>query len=174
MTDLRKKVNIDPTYLMNEYGPDMYRFCCNLAFTKEDGEDLFQDTFLKLLEKPQKLTNGTELRQVLCSPALSIWKDRKRKYARRKRIAPCFSLEKNDIGAEDVEEDFLFQEEKRLVRHLVDVLPEKYRLPTVLYYSSEMKITEIAKLLKLPEGTVKFRLFTARKLVRKGLMDHDK
>ncbi len=174
MNDLRAKVNTDPAFLLQKYGGDIYRFCRNLAFTKEDGEDLFQDTFLKIIESQKALADSDGLRQALFSTALSLWRDRKRKHARRERIAPSAPLEGNDIGFGDLEEDLLSWEERRLVRRQVDALPEKYRIPTVLFYSSEMKITEIAQLLKLPEGTVKYRLFTARQMVKKGLMEHDK
>lgn len=174
MNDLRAKVNIDPAFLLQEYGEDLYRFCRNLAFTKEDGEDLFQDTFLKLMESPKKLADRERLHQALYSTALSLWRDRKRKYARRERIAPSAPLDGNDVSGDDLEEGLISREERWLVRRQVDALPEKYRIPAVLYYSAEMKTSDIGKLLKLPEGTVKYRLFTARQLVKKGLMEHDK
>ena len=78
------------------------------------------------------------------------------------------------MSGDDLEEDLISREERWLVRRQVDALPEKYRIPTVLFYASEMKVSEIAQLLKLPEGTVKYRLFTARQMVKKGLMEHDK
>ena len=174
MNDLRAKVNTDPAFLLQEYGGDIYRFCRNLAFTKEDGEDLFQDTFLRIIQSPKTPADRDGLRQALYSTALSLWRDRKRKYARRERIAPSAPLEENDVSGGDLEEDLLSREERRLVRRQVDALPEKYRIPTVLFYASEMKVSEIAQLLKLPEGTVKYRLFTARQMVKKGLMEHDK
>ena len=43
MDDLRAKVDTDA--LADTYGPMLYRFCRSLACSKEDAEDLFQDTF---------------------------------------------------------------------------------------------------------------------------------
>ena len=48
-------------------------------------------------------------------------------------------------------------------------LEEKYRLPVVMYYWEGFKTREIASLLRLPEGTVKSRLRTARIQLRDTL-----
>ena len=65
------------------------------------------------------------------------------------------------------------REETRIIRALADALPEKYKILTMLYYSLEMSVPEIAAALKIPEGTVKSRLFKARKLIKKGLEEND-
>ena len=59
------------------------------------------------------------------------------------------------------------------MRQAVAALPEKYRLPLVLYYSMDMKVNDIARTLSLPAGTVKRRLHTARALVEKGLAEDE-
>jgi len=51
----------------------------------------------------------------------------------------------------------------------VEALPEKFKIPVILYYTIEMNVSDIALTLKLPAGTVKSRLFKARKLIKKGL-----
>ena len=172
MNDLRAKVEYSPSALVDEYGPALYRLCRSLTFSREDGEDLFQDTFLKALEKPGRRLAG-DPRQYLFSMALSLWKSRKRKYARRARVAPMEPLTDETVSVSGPEEELLDREENRRVRTLVAALPEKYRLPLVLYYSMEMKVNEIAKTLSLPEGTVKRRLYTARGMVEKGLVDDE-
>lgn len=70
-----------------------------------------------------------------------------------------------------MEDSFIAQEETSIVRELVEALHEKYKIPTILYYTIEMSVPEIASSLKLPVGTVKSRLFKARKLIEKGLVD---
>jgi RNA polymerase sigma-70 factor (ECF subfamily) len=72
-----------------------------------------------------------------------------------------------------LEDRILENEETRLVREVVAALPEKFKIPIVLYYASEMNVPDIAIALDLPEGTVKSRLFKARKLVEKGLKAND-
>ena len=48
-------------------------------------------------------------------------------------------------------------------------LEEKYRIPVYLYYSQQFSTEQIGKILKLPQGTVKSRLYKARKLLKKEL-----
>ena len=168
MNDLRAKLDMDR--LVDRYGPAVYRFCRSLAFSKEDAEDLFQDTFLKALERPQKLAETPK--RALYATALSLWRSRKRKIARRERVAPTEPLSDQTVpGGDDPETSLLAQEEERRVRQIVAALPEKYRLPLVLYYSAEMRVNDIALTLSLPVGTVKRRLHTARGLVEKGLAE---
>ena len=170
MEDLRAKVDTDG--LADRYGPTLYRFCRSLAFSREDAEDLFQDTFLKALERPRKLTEDPK--SFLFSTALGLWRSRKRKYARRARVAPSEPLEDRAVpGGTDPEETVLAREEERRVRQAVAALPERYRLPLALYYSMEMKVADIALTLGIPVGTVKRRLYTARAMVEKGLRDDE-
>ena len=52
---------------------------------------------------------------------------------------------------------------------LVQQLPEKYRLVVYLYYSADMKLTEIAECLHLSVNTVKTRLRKAKSLLKEKL-----
>ena len=48
-------------------------------------------------------------------------------------------------------------------------LDEKYRLPVTLHYIEGFRTSEIAGMMRLPEGTVKTRLRRAREILRKEL-----
>jgi len=160
--------------LADKYGDSVFRFCKSLTYSKEDAEDLFQETFLKIFEQPIKIKNSENPRNFLFSVALYTWKNWKRKYARHKKLAPTEPFDENiyNIASEtNTEEDFAASEEIRIVRKLVGELPEKFKIPVALYYSAEMGIKEIAETLQIPEGTVKTRLFKARKIIEKGLIE---
>ncbi len=174
MLELHRKSTVDPNFLIREYGHELYRFCRRITFNREDGEDLFQNTFLIIMAKAEDAAPRSDIRQLLYSTALSCWKDQKRKYARRERIAPRIPFEENaDALGGDAEEELLNREEKLLIRSIVSSLPEQYRLPTVLYYGAEMKLKDIAETLSLPVGTVKNRLFTARQMVKEELLKYE-
>jgi len=64
-----------------------------------------------------------------------------------------------DGGFEEMDRD-------RAVRRAVDALPPKYREALILFYFREMDIPTAARSLGLPEGTVKARLFRARKILQ--------
>ncbi|MFG6329103.1 MAG: RNA polymerase sigma factor, partial [Lachnospiraceae bacterium] len=110
----------------------------------------------------------------LLSITIRLWKNQKRKYAWRKRIAGFSSLEEETQEAEpgsgySLEEEVLKKEQLRQLRQAVKELDYKYRMPVCLYYMEEMPIADIAKILRLPKGTVKSRLYKAREILKKQL-----
>lgn len=157
--------------LVDAYGDAVYKFCRSLAYSRADADDLFQDTFLRAFESRSKM--GDNPRSFLFSTALYTWKSQKRKYARRGRLAPAGPLDDTLAGGVGVEESLIEREEIRIVRESVEALPEKFKIPTVLYYTVEMCVRDIAATLQLPVGTVKSRLFMARKLIEKGLARYE-
>ena len=58
-------------------------------------------------------------------------------------------------------------EQTELIDHVFAKMPENQRVILTLFYLSELEVNEIATLLKLPNGTVKSRLHTAREAFRK-------
>ena len=54
----------------------------------------------------------------------------------------------------------------------VEALSDGYRIPLLLYYMENQNVASIAKLLSIPQGTVKSRLYKARKLLEKELEDY--
>ena len=68
-----------------------------------------------------------------------------------------------------IEVQVLQEETIHEVQKLVQQLPEKYRLVVYLYYSADMKLTEIAECLHLSVNTVKTRLRKAKSLLKEKL-----
>lgn len=58
-----------------------------------------------------------------------------------------------------------------MVRSAVGKLPDKYRIPVLLFYMEELSISDISSILKLPEGTVKSRIHRAKKILKQKLED---
>jgi RNA polymerase sigma-70 factor (ECF subfamily) len=75
------------------------------------------------------------------------------------------------LGDNGIEEGILKKEDARMVKKLVESLPEKVKVPIILYYSMDMNQADIALTLKLPEGTVKSRLYKGRQMIEKGLIE---
>lgn len=67
------------------------------------------------------------------------------------------------------ENELLKKEETDFVRSAVNRLPDKLKLPVLLYYMEDLPVAQIAFVLKIPVGTVKSRLHFARKLLEKEL-----
>ena len=163
---------------VHAYGKDILRFCRMTAGGRETGDELYQDTMLKLLEKREQLDSGQNTKSYALSTAIFLWKNKRKKYATRTRLLPMDSMEElSDAGkqfSDEVQENspeqrMLLQDEIDEVQNVVAALPEKYRLPIHLYYSADLPISQIADVLKLPEGTIKSRMRKARQLLKKEL-----
>jgi len=162
------------TDLIDDHGTMLYRFCRSITYSKEDAEDLFQETWVTILQRPLKLEMIKTPQSFLCRETLSIWKSKQRKYARRKRLAPEAPLDAEIDSGQDVESEMLQKAEKEFVRQSVDKLPDKYRIPIILYYNAEMDIADISQTLNIPLGTVKSRLFNARQIIKKEVQKYEK
>jgi len=162
--------------LVNTYGIDIYNFCRQLTRDKEEADELYQGTFLKALEICEKIDNEKNPKSFLLSIAIKLWKNRKRKYAWRERIASMENYqeeldysENQLMNTKSPEEEVLKKENQELIIRAVASLKRDYRVPMYLYYTAEVSLKEISHILKLPEGTVKSRLYKARKEVKKYL-----
>lgn len=160
------------------HGKDILRFCRITTGSTEAGDELYQDTMLTLLEKRDILQADQNAKAYAVSVALRLWSNRKRKFARRLRLAPQESLEalaEQGIqpGSVSSPEETLIRTELTLqVRRLVQQLPDKYRLPLQLYYSAGLTVTAIGQVLQLPENTVKSRLRRAKAIIRTKLEEN--
>jgi len=156
------------------YGKDIYSFCRQLAYSRQAAEELYQDTFLKAMELLAHIDSKNNPKSYLLSITVRLWKNSKRKYAWRNRIAGMESLSQEGQQAEpdsgySLEGEMLKKQEYRELREAVQNLEDKYRLPIYLHYMEELSVADIARVLKLPQGTVKSRLFQARKILKKEL-----
>ena len=160
-------------------GPDILRFCRITAGNKADGDELYQDTMLLLLEKRKDLDGSQNVKSYAISAAVKLWKNRQRKVARRLHLVPQESLEeltRRGIQSGETtspEEDLLQKSQTEVLRQMIRQLPQRYRLPLQLHYSADLPVKEIAKLMKLPEGTIKTRLRRAKEQLRQQLEDMD-
>lgn len=159
-------------------GKDILRFCRMTCGNQESGNELYQDTMLKLLEKRQHLDFKQNVRSYALSISILLWKNKKKKYANRNRLLPMESIDRleneenpfiADVTAISPESYILQEEVNKTVRQMVANLPEKYRTSIYLYYSANMSVQEIAKMLHIPEGTVKSRMNKARQLLKDKL-----
>jgi len=156
------------------YGRDLYSFCLQLTKNRQEADDLYQDTFLKIVEIRERMDFKSNPKGYLLSVSVNLWRNRRRKFAWRQRIAGL-EIRMGDMewelpsGEASIEEQMISREERGLVQKAVDELPEKYRMPVLLFYMEELKISEISGILRIPAGTVKSRLYKAKKTLEKRL-----
>ncbi len=158
---------------ITEYGRDIYSFCRFITGNRQEADDLYQETFLRAVEHCGRMNIQENPKGYLLSMSMRLWKDKRRKLARRQRIAPeqtyLEGWEPSEETGESPETAALQKELQARVREAVDSLAEKYRITVLLYYMEEMNAAQIAQILKVPVGTIKSRLFQARKLLKQKL-----
>ena len=161
----------DINRLIEEYGKKVYNFCLRLCKSTYDADDLYQDTFLKAMEKISSIDENNNPGAYLCSIAVSLWKSKLRKEKRRQEIAPVMPIEEEIalIPTDGIEEGILKREFYAEIKTAVSELDDNLRQCVVLHYIAKMSLAEISQTLQIPEGTVKSRLHTARSLLKQKI-----
>jgi RNA polymerase sigma-70 factor (ECF subfamily) len=144
-------------------------FALNLTRNEEESEDLIQDTVFRALSNLDKFAEGTNLKAWLFTIMKNIFINNYRRKMKRNTIndhtANSYYL---NSGEETIsngsERSFLMQNIQSAMR---DVNPD-YSIPFMMYYEG-FKYHEIAEKLELPLGTVKSRIFFARKELKNSL-----
>lgn len=155
--------------LVWRHGPMVLRHCRRLLRHTQDAEDAFQATFFTLARKANSIRRADQLNSWLYRVAYRIALEARTRAARRdKHERPGLA----DAAAPS--DDTACEELCLALDQEIDGLPEKYRLPVLLCYLQGCTVTEAARQLMCPQGTVMTRPAWARKrlqtrLTRRGL-----
>ena len=156
--------------LIDNFGKDIYKFCIYLTNNTIYAEELYLQTFLKLLEINKEINFSDNPKSYLFNICNNLYKNNKRKFGRHSRIAPECSLEegKNErlIASDNTEESVYKELLKKEVNNVIKALPLKLKQVIILHYAFDYKIEDISTILKIPKGTVKSRLFKGREKIK--------
>jgi len=148
---------------------DSSRLAFGIAFgvlrNRADAEDVAQEAFARAFRRFRQLRNRDRFRawltRIAWRLAIDRWRADRRRAAREDAVAdaaPCST------------EDFVIARERSAaVWRAIDALPAKLRIAVVLSAIEGHDTREVARLLDIPEGTVKSRLFLARKSLAERL-----
>ena len=162
----------DMENLIQLYGDDIYRFCFHITGSREEADDLYQDTFVKAIQLRHRLDRGGNVKSYLMGISTNLWKNRLRKNKRRDEIVPEISYENSECMIGDSNDplgDYVEKEMKESLYRAVSNLPEKQRVVVLLHYTQEYSAKEISKILHIPRGTVLSRLAKARENIKAEL-----
>jgi RNA polymerase sigma-70 factor (ECF subfamily) len=153
----------------------LYAFGLKLSQARDDAEDLVSETVMRALEKWRQFEPGTNMRAWLFTILYHSFVSRKRRVERRE-VHPSDERDGwsafDMVGESDPEGEFFNSIIDDHVSHAIDELPDEYRDAVVLSDLHELRYAEIAQILGVPEGTVKSRLFRARRILQKKLLDY--
>ena len=85
--------NYEFEQFVQDNGKDILRFCRMTCGDKDSGDELYQDTMLKLLEKTKQLDIQQNVKSYALSISILLWKNKKKKYANRNRLLPVESID---------------------------------------------------------------------------------
>ncbi len=143
-----------------------YFFIYKIVQNEQDAEDILQETYIKMLEKIDKI----DLAQNFTSWFYQIAANKSKDLLRRKNKLFFESIE-NEIFDSAAEENTAFYPEENVdkdelcaqVMTAIDELTAEKRACVIMKYYAQMSVNEIAQSLEIPVSTVKNRLFSARK-----------
>ncbi len=155
----RKGAFIDE--LIDKYADTVYKVAYSQTNNKYDADDVFQTVFLKCMRKHPTFMNEQHEKAWLIRTTVNCCKDIWRS-PWNQRMQPLDDSLESEGKEETMLEDFLRQ------------LPPKYRLVIHLFYYEEMSVSEIGRLLKKKESTVKMQLTRARRLLKEFILKGEK
>jgi RNA polymerase sigma factor (sigma-70 family) len=147
----------------------LHKFAYRLNLTKDDADDLVQDTFLKALQKRDKYIETDNFKSWAFTIMKNTFVDNYRKNLIRKALIDKTgrSILINQTQAISFEEPDSTYSALEITQK-IDQLNDKLRTPLKLYLEG-YKYSEIADVLNLKLGTVKNRIFLSRKQLRNQL-----
>jgi len=148
----------------------LYNTARHLTHRPEDASDLVQETYLRAYRTFHNFTPGTNCKAWLFTIMYSVFANKYRKEQR----------EPESVSIEELEEKFhrllataewephwalTLREVGTEIAQALNLLPEGFRLAALLVDVEEMSYEEAAAIMNCPVGTVRSRLFRARKLL---------
>lgn len=153
---------------IQSHGKRLYGLCLALCANVHDAEDLYQETWLKVLDNFKSYDHSKDFEPWLTQICVNIYRNSLRRLSR----SPFISFKSNE--AKDAAFAAIAAPERRDYEDIyraIDGLPKKLRITVILFYFRDMDIASTARVLRIPEGTVKSRLNNARKCLKEVLTD---
>lgn len=155
--------SLPDSQMIERFGPAVYRLAFSQLHSRHDADDIFQEVFLRYVEKAPAFTGPEHAKAWLLRVTLNCCRDMWRSPWRKRHVP--------------LEEDLPFEtpEEWDLHREVM-ALPKKYRAVLHLYYWEDLSCGEIASITGAKPGAVRQQLHRGRAkmkeiLEKEGLQD---
>jgi RNA polymerase sigma-70 factor (ECF subfamily) len=148
---------------------NMFSFAMMLTANRYDAEDLLQETTLRVLDKKEKYVDNVNFKGWVLTIMRNIFINNYRKELRSQVIVDqtgdlhCLNASENSKW-DNPEETMTIKE----IRFVINSLNEDLKIPFSMYLDG-YKYNEISDKLALPLGTIKSRIFFARRELQRSL-----
>ncbi|HKC48866.1 MAG TPA: sigma-70 family RNA polymerase sigma factor [Gemmatimonadales bacterium] len=154
----------------------LYRVALRLTGNASDAEDLVQETMLRAYRSWDRYTPGTNAKGWLLTILRHLFINEYRRRSRHPETVDVDTIEPFALFQEVQEEDpqgaFFDKIVDDEVLRAVDQLPEAFREAVTLSDVEGLSYEEVAKVLDVPVGTVKSRLYRGRRLLQAKLYEY--
>lgn len=158
--------NIEFNTQLNQLSTILYSFAYNLTKDIEASRDLYQETAYRAIKNREKFNAGTNLKAWLFTIMKNIFiNDYRRKVKVRTIIDTTDNQYYINSGKNTVRNNAFSNIMLKELEEMVTNLDDSTRIPFEMYRTG-YKYQEIAESLHLPLGTVKSRIFFARKALK--------
>lgn len=147
-------------------------FAYNLTKDTIDAEDLFQETAFRAISNKEKFRPGTNFKAWMFTIMKNIFINNYRKKIKANTIMDStdnmFYINSGKVTVDnDVDKNILMQE----LNDMIQALDNSIKIPFTMHYEG-YKYQEISDALALPLGTVKSRIFFARKALKASIKSY--
>ena len=176
-TDARDRVRFEEEAL--GLADQVYRVARRLVGSREEAEDLVQETYARAFRSWQSFTPGTNLRAWLLRILTNLNTDRGRRLQRTPDMQP---LEESDYylankmaesaGEQALEQDIVVEQlSQDAIVNALSALPNDFREVVVLVDLGDFSYADAAQILDIPIGTVMSRLHRGRRILKQQLAE---
>lgn len=162
--DLQQSFSI----MMEQHTERLLRIAYYYTKNIQTAEDIVQDVFIKFFDHQHLYQEQGELYAYLTRCTVNRSKDYLKSWYARKIL---FQQSLRIPVATHAKDLFVLQDEQAIISEAIMGLSLKHREVLVYYYFEDMTITEISRLLHIPESTVKTRMRRAKELLHTQLKD---
>ena len=153
-------------HLVKRHYRTVYRVSYKWSGVKEDAEDITQDVFVKLAGKLKTFGQKSSFRTWLYRMTINAAKDYYRKHATKQAYENAFAAEQdtdNPGGQLDAHVN------RDRLQEALGELSEKQKSAVLLVFAEGLNHREAGKVLKCSETTVSWRIFQARRALKKSM-----
>ena len=163
------------------YRDQLFKSALRMTRSKEDAEDLIQETYLKAYKYYERFAEGTNFKAWLFKIMKNTFIN---SYRKKKLQPPKVDFDEVQEGFEDTlldhapawavdpESGFLGIELDHEVREALLALPHDYKMVVLLADLEGFSYKEIAEILAVPVGTVMSRLYRGRRMLERSLLSY--
>jgi RNA polymerase sigma-70 factor (ECF subfamily) len=154
--------------LVTRYKKLIYSVVYNMINDKDEVNDISQEVFIRIYKALNRYNPEYKFSTWAVRIATNLCLD----VIRKKKVdsTPMEEIEDFSNTQDTPENAYLGREKSERIRKAIADLPEKYRVPIILFHQNGMSYEEMTRILNEPMTIIKNRLYRARLMLRESLM----